>query len=64
MSYVTSLQIAGSLWVRVRRDANEQQVLSQVIAKFAPFITPRNLTVQVVKDDWATPRKAPSVALA
>jgi len=52
------MQMAGSLHVRVRRDANEQAVLAQVTNKLAHLIPPRNLTVQVLKDDWiisATP---------
>jgi hypothetical protein len=34
----------------VRRDANEQKVLAQVIAKLSPLVPV--LRVQVVKDDW------------
>eukprot|EP00037_Helgoeca_nana_P009282 m.81558 g.81558 ORF g.81558 m.81558 type:complete len:345 (-) comp19478_c0_seq2:22-1056(-) len=45
-------ELAGSLHVRVRRDANSQTVLAQVSNKLAHLIAPRNLTVQVVKDDW------------
>ena len=51
-------EIAGSLHVRVRRDADEQAVLAQVANKLAHLVPPRNLTVQIVKDDWiinATP---------
>eukprot|EP00038_Savillea_parva_P031752 m.90134 g.90134 ORF g.90134 m.90134 type:complete len:343 (+) comp9842_c0_seq2:293-1321(+) len=47
-----SKELAGSLHVRVRRDANTQAVLAQVSNKLAHIIAPRNLTVQVVKDDW------------
>ncbi|XP_037077437.1 zinc transporter 6-A-like [Pollicipes pollicipes] len=42
--------LAGSLHVRVRRDANEQEVLSQVSARFTSLV--HILTVQVFKDDW------------
>ncbi|KRZ41819.1 Zinc transporter 6-A [Trichinella pseudospiralis] len=41
-------KMAGSLLVRVRRDADEQLVLARVCAKLHPFVS--NLTVQVVKD--------------
>eukprot|EP00035_Acanthoeca_spectabilis_P030802 m.11037 g.11037 ORF g.11037 m.11037 type:complete len:350 (-) comp4386_c0_seq1:80-1129(-) len=45
-------ELAGSLHVRVRRDANTQAILAQVSNKLAHLILSRNLTVQVVKDDW------------
>jgi len=47
----------GSLYVRIRSDANEQQVLSRVTSLFAPLVT--HLTVQVEKDDWALPTTSP-----
>eukprot|EP00039_Didymoeca_costata_P010023 m.134002 g.134002 ORF g.134002 m.134002 type:complete len:351 (+) comp14683_c0_seq4:279-1331(+) len=53
-------EMAGSLHVRVRRDADEQAVLAQVTNKLANLIPARNLTVQIIKDDWiisATPRR-------
>ncbi|XP_059470542.1 zinc transporter 6-A-like [Neocloeon triangulifer] len=43
-------KLAGSLHVRVRRDADEQKVLAQVIARLSPIVPV--LRVQVVKDDW------------
>ncbi|XP_021947063.1 zinc transporter 6 [Folsomia candida] len=43
-------QTAGTLHVRVRRDANEQLVLSKVYDKFQPLAP--HLTVQVTKDDF------------
>ena len=45
-------QLAGSLHVRIRRDANEQAVLAQVIQKLAPLVPPSQLTIQVSKDSW------------
>jgi zinc transporter 6 len=45
-------EMAGSLHVRVRRDADEQAVLAQVANKLAHLVPPRNLTIQIVKDDW------------
>jgi hypothetical protein len=47
-----SLQ-TGSLHVRVRRDANEQEVLQKVTSLMAPHVA--HLTVQVTKDDWSLP---------
>lgn len=55
---VSAGELAGSLHVRVRRDANEQAVLAQVANKLAHLVPPRNLTVQIVKDDWAQNRFA------
>ncbi|GAB6021734.1 hypothetical protein CHUAL_004312 [Chamberlinius hualienensis] len=42
--------VAGSLHVRVRRDANEQLVLAQVTNRLSSFASV--LTIQVFKDDW------------
>lgn len=42
--------VTGCLQVRVRRDANEQAVLSQVAGKLTSFVSPEHLTIQVVKD--------------
>ncbi|XP_038073288.1 zinc transporter 6-A-like [Patiria miniata] len=42
--------IAGSLHVRVRRDANEQMVLAHVANKLSHLVS--TLTIQVIKDDW------------
>ncbi|XP_076034885.1 zinc transporter 6-A-like [Oratosquilla oratoria] len=42
--------LAGSLHVRVRRDANEQVVLSHVRDRLLPIVP--LLTIQVFKDDW------------
>eukprot|EP01137_Pigoraptor_chileana_P017172 Opistho-2@74856 len=43
-------RIAGSLQVRIRRDANERAVLAGVTGKLSAHVT--NLTVQLLKDDW------------
>jgi hypothetical protein len=45
--------LAGSLHVRVKRDANEQTVLAQITNKLAPHVS--QLTVQVFKEDWSMP---------
>lgn len=42
--------LAGSVQVRVRRDANEQLVLAHVYNRLSNLVT--NLTIQVFKDDW------------
>lgn len=44
---------AGSLQVRVRRDANEQEVLAKVTSCLSSQLN--DLTIQVVKDDWNIP---------
>ncbi|KAF4524626.1 hypothetical protein B566_EDAN013877 [Ephemera danica] len=44
-------KLAGSLHVRVRRDADEQLVLAHVMARLSPLVPV--LRVQVVKDDWS-----------
>nr|CAB3266219.1 zinc transporter 6 [Phallusia mammillata] len=46
------LIMAGSIHVRVRRDADEQMVLAHVTNRLAPLVS--NLTVQIVKDDWSS----------
>eukprot|EP00052_Salpingoeca_macrocollata_P006360 m.53215 g.53215 ORF g.53215 m.53215 type:complete len:355 (+) comp15401_c0_seq1:63-1127(+) len=46
-------KLAGSLLVRVRRDANEASVLSQISQRLSPFVAPEHLTVQIVKDEFA-----------
>ena len=51
----------GSLHVRVRRDANEQDVLQKVTSLLAPHVS--HLTVQVIKDDWTIPLIGPSPLL-
>ncbi|XP_068729375.1 zinc transporter 6-like [Montipora capricornis] len=43
-------RLAGSLHVRIRRDASEQMVLAHVTNKLSNHVT--HLTVQVFKDDW------------
>ncbi|KAJ7360170.1 hypothetical protein OS493_018160 [Desmophyllum pertusum] len=43
-------RMAGSLHVRIRRDASEQMVLAHVTNKLSSHVT--HLTVQVFKDDW------------
>ncbi|XP_033102453.1 zinc transporter 6-like [Anneissia japonica] len=45
--------LAGSLHVRVRRDADEQLVLAHVANKLSNLVF--NLTIQVIKDDWTRP---------
>ncbi|KAK7868992.1 hypothetical protein R5R35_013910 [Gryllus longicercus] len=47
-------KMAGSLQVRVRRDANEQMVLAHVVDRLSSIVS--ELTVQVFKDDWALRR--------
>ncbi|CAH8610264.1 unnamed protein product [Dicrocoelium dendriticum] len=42
--------LVGSLYVRVRQDANEQLVLAHVTNRLSSLI--KYLTVQVYKDDW------------
>lgn len=42
----------GSLTVRVRGDANEENVLRRVQTLFNPLVT--HLAVQVEKDDFST----------
>ncbi|OCT77836.1 hypothetical protein XELAEV_18028933mg [Xenopus laevis] len=45
--------MAGSVHVRIRRDANEQMVLAHVTNRLSTLVsTP---TVQIFKDDWARP---------
>ncbi|XP_064403331.1 zinc transporter 6-like [Halichondria panicea] len=44
---------AGSLHVRVRRDANEQEVLTQLTSRLASQLN--DLTIQVVKEDLTLP---------
>lgn len=46
-------KLAGSLHVRIRRDASEQAVLAQVLQKLAPLVPSSQLTIQVSKDDWS-----------
>lgn len=43
-------RMAGSLHVRIRRDASEQMVLAHVTNKLSSHVA--HLTVQVFKDDW------------
>jgi len=51
---VSNGKLAGTIHVRVRRDANEQVILAQVANKLAHLINPKNLAVQIIKDDWMT----------
>lgn len=44
---------AGSVHVRIRRDANEQMVLAHVTNRLSTLIS--TLTVQIFKDEWARP---------
>ncbi|XP_056423461.1 zinc transporter 6 isoform X2 [Hyla sarda] len=45
--------MAGSVHVRIRRDANEQLVLAHVTNRLNTLVS--TLTVQIFKDDWARP---------
>lgn len=45
--------MAGSVHVRVRRDADEQMVLAHVYNRLANLVSV--LTVQIFKDDWSRP---------
>lgn len=49
--------LAGSVHVRVRRDANEQLVLAHIVDRLSGLVP--ELTVQVFKDEWAWSRAAP-----
>ncbi|XP_069881427.1 zinc transporter 6 isoform X2 [Dipodomys merriami] len=44
---------AGSVHVRIRRDANEQMVLAHVTNRLYTLVS--TLTVQIFKDDWVRP---------
>jgi len=44
--------LAGSVHVRIRRDANEQMVLAHVHDRLQAVVS--DLTIQAFKDDWAT----------
>lgn len=43
--------LAGSLYIKVKRDADEQLVLHQVTSKLAGHVT--HLTVHITKDEWS-----------
>uniref|UniRef100_A0AAY4BKI3 Cation efflux protein transmembrane domain-containing protein n=1 Tax=Denticeps clupeoides TaxID=299321 RepID=A0AAY4BKI3_9TELE len=45
--------LAGSVHVRIRRDANEQMVLAHVTNRLHTLVS--TLTVQIFKDDWIRP---------
>ncbi|MBN3309058.1 zinc transporter 6 [Amia ocellicauda] len=45
--------LAGSVHVRIRRDANEQLVLAHVTNRLYTLVS--SLTVQIFKDDWIRP---------
>ncbi|KAK7805941.1 hypothetical protein U0070_003807, partial [Myodes glareolus] len=45
--------LAGSVHVRIRRDANEQMVLAHVTNRLCTLVS--TLTVQIFKDDWVRP---------
>ncbi|XP_059104488.1 zinc transporter 6 isoform X1 [Peromyscus eremicus] len=45
--------LAGSVHVRIRRDANEQMVLAHVTSRLYTLVS--TLTVQIFKDDWIRP---------
>ncbi|KFM60469.1 Zinc transporter 6, partial [Stegodyphus mimosarum] len=44
-------KIVGTIHVRIRRDANEQIVLSHLLNKLSSLVT--DITIQVFKDEWA-----------
>uniref|UniRef100_A0A3B1J600 Solute carrier family 30 member 6 n=1 Tax=Astyanax mexicanus TaxID=7994 RepID=A0A3B1J600_ASTMX len=48
--------LAGSVHVRIRRDANEQMVLAHVTNRLHTLVS--TLTVQIFKDDWTRPTLA------
>ncbi|KAF7253360.1 Zinc transporter 6 [Varanus komodoensis] len=48
--------LAGSVHVRIRRDANEQMVLAHVTNRLYTLVS--TLTVQIFKDDWIRPTLA------
>ncbi|XP_041109001.1 zinc transporter 6-like [Polyodon spathula] len=50
------LREAGSVHVRIRRDANEQMVLAYVTNRLHTIVS--TLTVQIFKDDWIRPSLA------
>ncbi|XP_067901419.1 zinc transporter 6 isoform X2 [Heterodontus francisci] len=45
--------LAGSVHVRIRRDANEQLVLAHVTNRLSTLV--KTLTIQIFKDDWVRP---------
>ncbi|XP_060501170.1 zinc transporter 6 isoform X1 [Panthera onca] len=45
--------LAGSVHVRIRRDANEQMVLAHVTNRLYTLVS--TLTIQIFKDDWIRP---------
>ncbi|XP_072368036.1 zinc transporter 6 isoform X2 [Scyliorhinus torazame] len=45
--------LAGSVHVRIRRDANEQLVLAHVTNRLSTLV--KTLAVQIFKDDWVRP---------
>ncbi|KAJ8366112.1 hypothetical protein SKAU_G00149430 [Synaphobranchus kaupii] len=51
--------LAGSVHVRIRRDASEQMVLAHVTSRLSTLVTA--LTVQIFKDDWTRPSLATGV---
>ncbi|XP_072265249.1 zinc transporter 6 isoform X1 [Pyxicephalus adspersus] len=51
--------MAGSVHVRIRRDANEQMVLAHVTNRLSTLIS--TLTIQIFKDEWTRPVLSPNV---
>ncbi|GIY29763.1 zinc transporter 6-A [Caerostris extrusa] len=43
-------KIVGTIHVRIRRDANEQVVLSHLLNKLSSMVT--DITIQIFKDEW------------
>jgi len=50
--------LVGTIHVRVRRDANEQVVLSHLTNRLSNLVS--NLTIQVFKDEWSWQNSSPS----
>ena len=57
---LTFVDFVGSLHIRAKNDANEQQIIAQAHAKFDPIIS--NFTAQVEKDHWDRIIQSSSVA--
>ncbi|NXC20861.1 ZNT6 protein, partial [Corythaeola cristata] len=53
LNFYKNIKFAGSVHVRIRRDANEQMVLAHVTNRLYTLVS--TLTVQIFKDDWIRP---------
>ena len=47
LSLSNSIQLVGHLHVRVRRDANEEMILTKINSRLGRLVSPHMLTVQV-----------------